>query len=1359
MANTVVTKISTSVFEEYTPKDLKLIPSFDTISQFKPNDDIVEFSIYNEQNLLEYISYNYKDYSIIHDYNAGESIVSTINIDPEKDVLKAGFEYGNYTAVYNFLRDKLSSSQSSSFFIQEISSDRTELRLATNNLTNQEIESVVASFITELNDSPYFEDFHLNFGNNNIFIANNIALDNSNENQYTVLIKLYEPLDIQFGLKDTLWVVLQTAEAVSFNIRFAPKVVEPEPSPKLRGPNFEIQLKDVVNNSTPYENLTSLTTTALTSSYNELQNLLTQKGVTVNVNYSDFNDFVYFSSAQSRIENFYYKVGLIEEYQNEINELNSLNPSDNSSNIILLEKQIENIIKNFDGYEYYQYYSSGSSDIYPKTNSTPPYILASTGSASSLTWLDTQTILGSEYDTENPDRIVNNLPSFVKDDNTNAPFFLFMDMIGQHFDNMWVYTKDITNRFDADNRLNYGISKDIVSDAIRSMGVNLYQNNFSSDDLYSALLGINGSGSLLPPTGSEVITTYVTASSEVTKLDDVNKEIYKRIYHNLPYLLKKKGTVEGLRALINTYGIPDTILRISEFGGKDKDNTNDWDYFQNKFNYALFINEGSYLNPLTPATYNGIFIPFTANNSWNSPTNRPQTITFRFKPFNILPTSSEYSILANLNLDTTAPINQGFLTLSYTGSGLLSESYSGSIPSSSNQYATLTYWESSSTLGTNSILSINAPFYDGNWWSVSISTGSISTLRVANKIYNGSDGFKIGYTSSVTGFISASWSESIALAIPSFNSCSLGNNLYKSFVGSYQELRYYNIGLGENEFYDYVMNPYSIEGSNYSSSANNLIFRAPLGSDLITTTGFRTSIHPKVTGSFITGSFGVDNNNYTIFNSSSKLSFIPNTEFIYYDQPAVGIKNRISQKIRIEDNLLPTGDVLTPYRTIQQRYPQSESYTRDVNYVEVAFSPQNEINDDINSSMGYFNIGEYIGDPRQVSESSYSYPDLDRLRNSYFDKYYKNYNWKDYIRLIKYFDNSLFKMIKDFTPAKSGLSTGVVIKQHLLERNKQRPAQVEISQHDYSGSIDVAFIEGGTGGVFNNLNNLGSNPEGQSQGIKNVLAPYVTQSWTYTTNGKAGVGFLTQSTQDEFYNGELKGSNFVATDGELLPNNPYLKSSTEDHTYNIIKVFGDGSDNRGQESSLFQEQGGQGFGPILTLSSGSLSNYADISLDVTSSIDIIYKIIFANIRNGVNAQTNNLNQVTTIFIPRHYYDYDSNGTQISGMLNLNFSNYIDNRVSPLIKIKSRVSPFNEITFTFLSSSLINPIPEFDYFSSMFHSCSIVGSPSTLPDDGSPVEVYFDSLTPNNTLLLRDFIERPVPSTGSLYLFYDSGSNL
>jgi hypothetical protein len=142
-------------------------------------------------------------------------------------------------------------------------------------------------------------------------------------------------------------------------------------------------------------------------------------------------------------------------------------------------------------------------------------------------------------------------------------------------------------------------------------------------------------------------------------------------------------------------------------------------------------------------------------------------------------------------------------------------------------------------------------------------------------------------------------------------------------------------------------------------------------------------------------------------------------------------------------------------------------------------------------------------------------------------------------------------MIKDFTPARSGLATGVVIKQHLLERNRQRPAQVEISQYDYSGSVysqqmwdpitsgtyvsnsKISKIEGGAGGAFNDVNNLGSNPEGQSQGIKNTLAPFVTQSWTYEIQTLSGSLIVTQSTQDEFYNGELQGTKIEATDGEL----------------------------------------------------------------------------------------------------------------------------------------------------------------------------------------------------------------------------------
>ena len=44
--------------------------------------------------------------------------------------------------------------------------------------------------------------------------------------------------------------------------------------------------------------------------------------------------------------------------------------------------------------------------------------------------------------------------------------------------------------------------------------------------------------------------------------------------------------------------------------------------------------------------------------------------------------------------------------------------------------------------------------------------------------------------------------------------------------------------------------------------------------------------------------------------------------------------------------ILPEGDTLSAYRSIQQQSFVSESYTPSVNYLEVAFSPQNQINDD-----------------------------------------------------------------------------------------------------------------------------------------------------------------------------------------------------------------------------------------------------------------------------------------------------------------------------------------------------------------------------------------------------------------------------
>merc|ERR1712078_602266 len=265
-------------------------------------------------------------------------------------------------------------------------------------------------------------------------------------------------------------------------------------------------------------------------------------------------------------------------------------------------------------------------------------------------------------------------------------------MVGQHYDNLWTYTKDLTNRFDGDNKLDFGISKDLVADAIRNFGVKLYANNFNINDLYTAFLGLTPSGSVFP------------LANDIIPLDDANKRLYKRIYHNIPYLLKTKGTIAGLRALITSYGIPNTILRINEFGGKDRVTTKDWDLKQTQFNKAFEIGDTSFFS--SSFSQNSAFRPSGPS------TASPRTLQFRFKTIGT-PTASLFQNVWAGNESTA------LITLEYTGSGLLSGSYSGSVPSASKEFGTMRlYPQGTSDLTVSA--SIQVPFFNKDWWSVQV---------------------------------------------------------------------------------------------------------------------------------------------------------------------------------------------------------------------------------------------------------------------------------------------------------------------------------------------------------------------------------------------------------------------------------------------------------------------------------------------------------------------------------------------------------------------------------------------------------------------------------------------------------------
>lgn len=1150
ISNIQTVNADTLEFQDYQQSDEALISSFEIKDiSFDSSLNLIEYHVLDSNKNLIASEYNFKDYSLLD---------NNVSIDPKSDLTQYGLNEGQYYTLYHFLTPLLNSSETNTYYISDISSDRTEIRISSNNIDGLAIKEGYNTFISSSTTTDYFTDFYLNFGNNDLVISNNILLDESDPTHISILIKLYEPLPLQFDIKTELWVIEKLSDSIAYFIELITVFNNQDNIISLKGPNLNIDVKDKINNSTSYINYTTLQSSVSSSLTNQLNNILLNKSIRLNIDYTDYANFVHFSSANTRLENFYYKLSLIETYKIQyLSSSLSLNNYYISSSQNVWLNKIQEIEQGLDGYEYYLYYTSGSSS-WPKSNSTTPYLNYPTTSSQGSNWLISQSLTASQYDSLNKDALINSIPLYLSEDPDNNNYQLFVEMLGQHFDTLYVYYGEITNKYDSDNRINSGMSKDLISDVLKDFGVKIYQNNFSTNDLYSSFLGITSNLNLLPPTGSELITNYITASNAVIPLEDNNAELYKRIYHNLPLLYKKKGTVEGLRLLINLYGIPDTVLRINEFGGKNKNNTNDWDQFQNQFNYAFTTTSSGWIQaPFDSGVYGGT----------------PQAIEFRFKPF-ALPITSSYQILSTTDA-ISSPIF--IITLDYTGSSYSSGSYSSSISDPYNAYGTLKVVELSSLKSS----SIYLPFFNGDWWSVLLNCDknnlNFTTLYSANNIYSGYDGNKIGFKASSSFTPDGFWysypiATSMSLSSPVVTSVN-GTN-YRAFSGSFQELRYYSLPLSESVFLDYVMNPYSIEGNIPKTGneyfLNNLMFRAPLGSVLDISGSSRTSIHPSQTLYPVTQSTNAGSG----YKLSGSFSFIPNTEIIYFDQFPSGIKNVISNKIRIEDNILPSGSVISPYISIQQDFPISQSYTRDVNYVEVSFSPQNEINDDIISQLGYFNIGDYIGDPRQLTNSTASfYPDFNKIRNSYFSKYQRNYNLNDFIRLIKYFDNSLFKLIKDFVPARTSLASGIIIKQHLLERNRYSPAQVSHAPQDYSASVlsnpfaytgshPIYKFTGGQGGVMPELSSSFTYP----------WFKQVTQSWSEPFDGPLGHSQISHSSQDEFYNGIFKGAKIVAST-QSLQNNPYLHNKYQSLNYNLVfwnNVYG--SDTH-YSSSLYPNTG------------------------------------------------------------------------------------------------------------------------------------------------------------------------------------------
>jgi hypothetical protein len=599
---------------------------------------------------------------------------------------------------------------------------------------------------------------------------------------------------------------------------------------------------------------------------------------------------------------------------------------------------------------------------------------------------------------------------FVQDDDENDVFLKFIDMIGHHFDDIWTFIKAMTDVHDKRDKLTEGVAKNLLHPVAQSLGWEVNDGK----DLISLPRYIFG----MEQTGSETPWEYSGTSDR-----DISREIWSRIINNMPYFLKTKGTSRAIKGLISCYGIPSSILRVVEYGGPKLAGQSADHFLTRKFTKALDFFGSD----------NNTYVQYSAWSpviSGSGATNRvPDTVEFRFKAVTgsdqvLVRRGDDWAIRLKDNGSTDT---RGYVSFMLSGSR--------------------GYLETSSS---------NFPVYDGEFWSVMLTrtlsgsgafVGSDATNQdVVYSLYTkkyDAGRSKIIYESTNTLLISGSMgavSQSYNLAYSgSATTVTLGGpqeNTYfgESFSGSMMEYRNWTTALNEDSFDNHVSAPIAFDGNTPSASYIDLVTRYSFDDDKDLSVSYNQWFQDVTADTSFTASA-------TPYNYTSGLKNSGGTHFSsVVDEtkmkvPNLGPSGRSSNKIRIEADeridkfgnpVLKFGESIT--------IPAYDKAPVDSNKLGVFFSPSAAIDEDIILSMPNLDFDQYIGDPRDQYKEQYA--GLTTARNLYWQKYSGPNNFWDYMRLLKYYDSSLYKQVHTLIPARANATVGILVEPTVLERDK-----------------------------------------------------------------------------------------------------------------------------------------------------------------------------------------------------------------------------------------------------------------------------------------------------------------------------------
>lgn len=1068
--------------------------------------ELLSFS--DDSEVLELISAIYNG-ELDLDVNLGKSIKFLGIRDYVDNHFKFNFEFvGDFNELSNYLKSVvLSVSKNRMLFYNPNvfkSIEKKKVKMALEylvdifSLTTQTVVQNVKYGYDNKFKSPLKYSLNLGLGEFVQIISSKIV------NKTELWVKLKSPLPQKVSVGDKISLsnisIIPTFELISWVGSKSNNFI------KLRSPDFSLNIDEPSSRTISTKYYSNDDLSIVRSDKNKIT--INKKITDINVDYTDFSQFVVFSSANLRVKIFKNKIITLTSLNEDIDELEAIDSGSTSvsdrlsvyTDLTRKKSEYDEIISGFDGYESYLYKTNKF--IY---DTDLKLFVESSGSSEQSTFVEELLADSEVYDKNNRDSLLNNTPEFVYQDVDNDEYLKFLSMVGHHFDNIYLYISGIGIYKPVGHNIDDGLTGKVISYILNSLGFKLPP-------------GLSGLIESADTVENYLSSTDQSGLKNNISIDEKTKTIWKRMLLNLPSIYKSKGTEECIRQIFSIYGIPNNLITFKEFGGG---------YDSHEISSSYITDDKEYLLEFTGESDQYVKI----SGSWDP---------FKSLDFKVYIDPTNYSssriiVPIHEKIGTKDDSSTQAYSFGFVKTGKTLGRFYFTIKDYNDQFTTFTdpvYLFSDDPMSV--LLRRN---YIDKKFGVEQSS-SVTPIKYDIKVYRSSPGGKsidvttsfylsgsLNDTFDAPGYITFGNASTLDIEIASeisnilqtedsnsdiikeysspFSADSLSGYSIDKFRGCLDKFTIQSTPLSDKDFFLRGKNFGAYYQGEPSSSYEDVTFRFGLGIPV----DFSSA-------SFTDEGYLVNNLNYTYSSSaawvynfsgsnfSSSLNtgscvtqsysyfphqtreFIVNNEFsTKYTGPS-----RLENKKVTYSQLTLTDSRLFPDKSVSKKN-NSEKYI-DSKRIGIFVSPVHERNKDVLNFFGDHDIISAVAEPSD--RYGRRYLKLDEYRRNFYKKNLVNkILFNELFSIYKIFiDKSIFETLKSVLPARNKVYSGILVEGSILERSRVEQKPVNISeittmgssismkelvgesemQRPLTSSIDIRYIvNNNTAEVYNNF--------------------------------------------------------------------------------------------------------------------------------------------------------------------------------------------------------------------------------------------------------------------------------------------------